>query len=64
MYTYRSTTETFKWVQYVYNTVARTNTVRVSDSELQTLKDYRDENYDGYIPLGFVIGELAENESR
>jgi len=59
MYSACTTTERFKYPHYVYIIVARNNTVRVSDNELQALKDYKDENYDAYVPLGFVIGELA-----
>lgn len=39
--------------------MAREKTVRLNEAELEALKNYREENYDGYIPLGFVIGELA-----
>ena len=40
----------------------RNKTVRVNDSELQKLKDYREEEYEGYVPLGFVIGQLASEK--
>lgn len=39
----------------------RDKTVRVSESELQALKTYKDEEYDAYVPLGFVVGELASD---
>lgn len=42
----------------------RDNTVRVSEEELQALKKYKDEEYDAYIPLGFVIGELAKSANN
>jgi hypothetical protein len=38
--------------------VSREKTVRVSEEELQQLKKYRDKNYHAYVPLGFVIGQL------
>jgi hypothetical protein len=41
--------------------MARENKVRLSDSELESLKEYRDSEYDSSIPLGFVIGELINN---
>jgi hypothetical protein len=42
--------------------VVRENKVRVSDEELNALKEYRDTNYDDSIPLGFIIGELVDGE--
>ena len=43
--------------------MSRENTVRVSDEELSKLKEYRDEEFSGYVPLGFVIGDLiSKNE--
>jgi len=41
--------------------VARENTVRLSDEELQKLKKRRDDEYTGYVPLGFVIGDLCDD---
>lgn len=41
--------------------MSRDKTVRVSESELQALKTYKEEAYDAYVPLGFVVGELASN---
>jgi len=51
-------TKRLKYLQNVYYTVSREKTVRVSEEELQQLKKYRDENYHAYVPLGFVIGQL------
>jgi len=39
----------------------RSNTVRLSDEELELLKEYRDNEYSGYVPLGFVIGDIIKN---
>lgn len=41
----------------------RTKNVRVSDEELEKLKQYRDSEYDSSIPLGFVIGELVDERN-
>jgi len=40
--------------------VARNKKIRVSEEELEKLKQYRDSEYDSSIPLGFVIGELID----
>jgi hypothetical protein len=42
--------------------VARDKNIRVSDEELEDLKQYRDSEYDSSIPLGFVISELIPDE--
>jgi len=42
----------------------RTNTVRLSDEEISLLKEYRDERYSGYVPLGFVIGDLIKKDEN
>jgi len=42
--------------------MAREKTVRVNEDELQSLKEYRDTKYSGYVPLGFVIGDLTSSE--
>jgi len=39
----------------------RDKRVRLSDDELQKLKDYRDEHYDSSIPLGYIISELIDD---
>jgi hypothetical protein len=41
--------------------MAREKNVRLSEVELEKLKQYRDSEYDSSIPLGFVIGELVDN---
>jgi len=41
--------------------MAREKNVRLSEDELEKLKEHRDCEYDSSIPLGFVIGELVEN---
>lgn len=40
--------------------MARTNTVRLSDEELELLKEYQKEGYTGHVALGFVIGDLVK----
>jgi len=44
--------------------MSRSNTVRLSDEELNMLKEYRDNKYSGYVPLGFVIGDLVNNANK
>lgn len=56
--------ERFKYLQYVYIIMSRSNTVRLSDEELDMLKEYRDNKYSGYVPLGFVIGDLVNNANK
>jgi len=46
-----ATTERLKCLQYVYIIMPRSNTVRLSDEELELLKEYRDNEYSGYVPL-------------
>lgn len=41
--------------------MARDKNIRVSDDELEKLKEYRDSEYDSSIPLGFIISELVED---
>jgi hypothetical protein len=55
-------TERFKCLQIVYIIMARENTIRVNDEELELIKQYRDENYTGYVALGFVIGDLVKDD--
>jgi hypothetical protein len=43
--------------------VARDKKIRVSEEELEKLKQYRDSEYDSSIPLGFVIGEIVDERS-
>jgi hypothetical protein len=43
--------------------VARNKKIRVSDEELEKLKEYRDSEYDSSIPLGFVLGELVDERN-
>lgn len=43
--------------------MVRDKNIRVSDEELERLKQYRDSEYDSSIPLGFVIGELIDDEN-
>jgi hypothetical protein len=40
--------------------MARDKTVRLSEQELQALKNYRDNQYVAYVPLGQVINDLVE----
>jgi len=42
--------------------MVRSKNIRVSEEELRKLKDYRDDEYDSSIPLGFIISELVDNE--
>jgi len=41
--------------------VVREKNVRLSEEELQKLKEYRESEYDTGIPLGFIISELVDN---
>lgn len=43
--------------------MARNKKIRVSDEELEKLKEYRDSEYDSSIPLGFVLGELVDERN-
>ena len=43
--------------------MARDKKIRVSEEELEKLKQYRDSEYDSSIPLGFVIGEIVDERS-
>lgn len=43
--------------------MARDKKIRVSEEELEKLKQYRNSEYDSSIPLGFVIGELVDERS-
>jgi len=52
--------ERLKYQHNVYISMARENTVRLSDEELEKLKECRDNKYSGYVPLGFVIGDLCD----
>jgi hypothetical protein len=38
----------------------RDNEVRLSDSEKQRLKQYRDAQFDETVPYGFVVGRLLD----
>jgi uncharacterized ubiquitin-like protein YukD len=42
--------------------MTRNKTVRVSDEELKLLKEYRAEQYDMGIPLGYVIKQLLNQK--
>jgi len=44
--------------------MARSNTVRLSDEELDLLKEYQEREYSGYVPLGFVIGDMIRQLNR
>jgi len=43
--------------------VSRNKKVRVSEEELEKLKQYRDSEYDSSIPLGFIIGEIIDDKT-
>jgi len=38
----------------------RNNEVRLSDSEKQRLKKYRDTRFDETVPYGFVVSQLLD----
>jgi hypothetical protein len=38
----------------------RDNEVRLSDSEKQRLKQYRDAQFDETVPYGFIVGRLLD----
>ena len=38
----------------------RDNEVRLSDSEKQRLKQYRDARFDDTVPYGFIVGRLLD----
>jgi len=42
--------------------VVRRKNIRVSEDELNRLKELRDSEYDSSVPLGFVISEILKNE--
>jgi len=44
--------------------MTRTKTVRVSDEELELLKEYRVKQYDMGIPLGYVIKQLLNKRGE
>lgn len=43
--------------------MTRNKTVRVSDEELELLKEYRAKQYDLGIPLGYIIKQLLKSKN-
>lgn len=41
--------------------MAREKNIRVSEKELERIKEYRDSEYDCSIPLGYIISELVKD---
>lgn len=41
--------------------MAREKKIRVSEEELELIKEYRNNKYDETIPLGFVISNLVKD---
>jgi hypothetical protein len=42
----------------------RTNEIRLSDSEKQRLREYRNQQFGEQIPFGYVIGHLLEEATE
>jgi hypothetical protein len=38
----------------------RDNEIRLSDSEKQRLKEYREAQFDKTVPYGFILGQLLD----
>ena len=42
----------------------RTNDIRLSDSEKQRLRQYRDVQFDETVPYGFVVSRLLDEVEK